>query len=112
MNSNTFTVSLTFDIDATNPADAIERFCIYARSQPHEAFHVTQTSDKPALTPNEAKILSLLSLGWTNPEIATKVNLCIGTVKFHIANLFGKIGAANRAELVRRAIELDLIELV
>ena len=67
----------------------------------------TQTSNFPssALSPRESESLRLLTQGMTNKEIAGKLGLKDVTVKMHLRNAYRKIGATNRIEAVRIAIE-------
>jgi DNA-binding NarL/FixJ family response regulator len=52
------------------------------------------------LSPREAEVLDLASLGLTNAQIA--VRLCVTThaVKFHLAAIYRKLGVANRTTAV------------
>ena len=50
------------------------------------------------LTQREAEILELLSGGLSNREIAARLVLSVRTVETHVANVYGKLGVANRAE--------------
>lgn len=61
------------------------------------------------LTAREKEVLELLAVGLKNADIAEK--LCIGesTVRFHVTNLFRKLGTTNRTQTVRLAIEKGLI---
>ena len=60
------------------------------------------------LTDREREILQHLASGATNKEIARAVSLSSGTVKWHIANVFQKLGASTRTEAVRVAQERGL----
>lgn len=51
------------------------------------------------LTPRETEVLTLVSEGLGNAEIAQQLHLGITTVKTHIANLMNKTGATNRVQL-------------
>jgi two-component system response regulator NreC len=68
-------------------------------------------ADEPAdqLTPREREILRLIALGYTNAQIAADLFVSVRTVETHRANLQGKLGVSGRAELVRCAMERDLI---
>lgn len=55
------------------------------------------------LTAREHQVLDLIAAGRANKEIAAELGLNLGTVKFHISNLFAKLGAKSRAELISRA---------
>ena len=52
------------------------------------------------LTAKERELLAALADGLTNAAIARELDISINTVKFHLKNLFGKIGVANRAQAV------------
>lgn len=60
------------------------------------------------LSPREADSLRFLVRGMTNKEIARELGLQEVTVKMHLRNAYRKIGANNRIEAVRIAIESNL----
>lgn len=60
------------------------------------------------LTDKELEILVLLSEGLANKKISERTGTTLNTVKWHLKNLFGKLGVANRTEAVLRAQELNL----
>jgi NarL family two-component system response regulator YdfI len=64
-----------------------------------------------ALTAREIEVLQLLPQGLTNRQIALDLEISEHTVKFHISSIYGKLGAANRAEAVRLGLRLGLIIL-
>lgn len=61
------------------------------------------------LSERELEVLHLLVSGRTNREIASDLFVTVGTVKSHVSNIYGKLGARNRAEALRRTRELDLL---
>jgi len=61
------------------------------------------------LTKRELAILQLVADGATNVEIADRLFVSYNTVKFHMKNLYGKLGAKNRVNLISTARELALI---
>lgn len=63
------------------------------------------------LTPRETEVLQLLAEGLSNKGIAVRLGISDQTVKFHVAAVSGKLGAANRTEAVRLAIRLGLVAL-
>ena len=63
------------------------------------------------LSPREAEVLALLADGAPNKVIARRLGISVHTVKFHIAALLVKLGAANRTDAVRRAVRRGLITL-
>lgn len=64
---------------------------------------------KVELTERETEILSLISMEYTNSEIAEKLFLSIRTIDAHRRNILGKTGCRNTAGLVRFGIENGLI---
>jgi DNA-binding NarL/FixJ family response regulator len=68
-------------------------------------------SRKNILTPREQEICSLLAYGHTNSEIAEKLFISERTVETHRSNISSKLNLKNRAELVRFAIDNNLMKL-
>lgn len=63
------------------------------------------------LTPRERDILELLALGHSNRAIAGALGISEHTVKFHLASIYGKLGASTRTEAVRLALRRGLIAM-
>lgn len=62
-----------------------------------------------ALTDRELQIIALAAKGFTNKAIGAQLKISDRTVQNHLANIFGKLQAANRTEAVMRAVSLGLI---
>ena len=62
------------------------------------------------LTERELVIVRAVARGLSNEAIAKELWVAEQTVKFHLTNIYRKLGAANRTEAVRRAYELGLVE--
>jgi NarL family two-component system response regulator YdfI len=62
-----------------------------------------------ALTPRELEVLQLLAAGLGNKEVASRLTISEHTVKFHVASIMGKLGAASRTEAVTLGIRHGLI---
>lgn len=58
--------------------------------------------DEP-LSERELEVLVLLASGRTNREIARDLFITVGTIKSHTSNIYGKLGAKNRAEALAKA---------
>ncbi len=63
------------------------------------------------LTEREKEILKLVAEGRTSQEIAELLSLSKKTVMCHRANIYQKLGTHNRTELIRYAVQLQLIEI-
>jgi two-component system, NarL family, response regulator NreC len=63
------------------------------------------------LSERELSVLRLIALGHTNAEIASTLHLSVRTVESHRAHIQQKTRRSSRAELVRYALEHDLVEL-
>jgi DNA-binding NarL/FixJ family response regulator len=63
------------------------------------------------LTAREIDVLEVVSEGLSNKAIAERLGISVETVKFHLASIMGKLGAANRTDAVRRAARAGLVTL-
>jgi two-component system nitrate/nitrite response regulator NarP len=52
------------------------------------------------LTARERELLVALANGWTNLQIASRIGISRNTVKYHLKNLYDKLGVSNRAMAV------------
>lgn len=101
------------NVSAESLAEAIRLACAGISSLSPEASAVVVSGrDTPAplddLTPREREILRLLVDGRTNAEIAAHLGLSLYTVKNHVRNLLGKLGAGSRTEAVSLALQSGL----
>jgi DNA-binding NarL/FixJ family response regulator len=62
------------------------------------------------LTPRELEIVTTVTGGCTNKEIAQRFSLSEETVKHHLTKIFSKLGVSNRLELALFAISQHLVE--
>jgi DNA-binding NarL/FixJ family response regulator len=62
-----------------------------------------------SLTSRELEVLQMLAAGLSNKEIAARLNISEHTVKFHVASILGKLGAASRTEAVSLGIRHGLV---
>jgi LuxR family maltose regulon positive regulatory protein len=61
------------------------------------------------LTTREQEVLRLIAAGLSNHAVAETLVVTDGTVKKHLSNIFGKLGARSRTEAVARARELNAL---
>jgi len=63
------------------------------------------------LTEREREVLVLLVGGLSNLEISQRLSISVATVKYHLTNIFSKLGVKNRVEAVTSAMEHNLVDL-
>jgi LuxR family maltose regulon positive regulatory protein len=61
------------------------------------------------LSAREIEVLALMAQGLSNDEIARRLVLSLSTVKWHSANIYGKLGVKNRTEAAARARSLSIL---
>ena len=99
----------------TPPVDFV-RLRIAAEAAAH-GLSVSEPARKPdleapeaaSLTQREIEVLHLLGEGASNKVIARALGISAHTVKFHVAAILVKLGAASRTEAVTSAIRLGLL---
>lgn len=63
------------------------------------------------ISSRELEVLRLIAKGKSNKEIAAHLGIVEGTVKAHIANIFTKLGAVDRAQAMAIAIKRQILQL-
>jgi LuxR family maltose regulon positive regulatory protein len=61
------------------------------------------------LSEREIELLQLIAAGMSNQELAATLFLTVGTVKWHLNNIYSKLDARSRTQAIARARELGLI---
>lgn len=91
------------------PTDSLE---IFETLLPHLHDALNRTANKAQgdigkyfLTQRELEVLGWVSEGKTNWEIATILDVSERTVKFHVKNLFAKMGVTRRSQIAAKAYE-------
>jgi DNA-binding NarL/FixJ family response regulator len=74
-----------------------------------DAMRRKMTPSGPALSPREREVLKLLYDGLAVSGIAKKLFISESTTKTHISKVYEKLGAANRVQAVRAALDMGLI---
>ena len=74
-----------------------------------EAGPVKAPAYPDGLTQREVEVLRAVAAGKSNPEVADELFITLNTVARHLTNIFGKIGATNRVEATRYAIQKELM---
>jgi DNA-binding NarL/FixJ family response regulator len=63
--------------------------------------HLAGRKEPPALSERQHEVLNLLALGSSNDEIAARLFISRNTVKFHLREIYGRLGVRNRVEAAR-----------
>ena len=106
------TGAVTKNISNSDIADAIRRAAAGERilSPEIKASLANAESDKKIrFTKREQDIISSVTRGLTNQEIATMLNISRTRVKQHLKEVFNKLGAANRSEAIVIAMRKRLL---
>lgn len=88
------------------PRDYIRLLLSSADYRPTEKSHSELFE---ALSEREIEVLQMVSDGYANQEIAEELHVSISTVKWHLSNIYGKLGVNKRTQAVLRARELELL---
>ena len=75
------------------------------------AAEIAEHATDDGLTPREVDVLSLVARGNANKAIGARLSLTEETVKSHIRNILGKLGANDRTHAVAIALKRGIIEL-
>lgn len=67
-------------------------------------------SPGPLLTRRESEVLNLLKDGLSVHEVSRRLFLSDSTVKTHVAKLYDKLGATNRAQAIMIAVRKGLLD--
>jgi len=90
------------------PSVAARMMAELSRLGAKEGRRVTAPLADP-LSDRELSVLKLLAGGCSNKEIGSALNITEGTVKNHMTNVLGKLGALDRTQAALKARELGLI---
>jgi LuxR family transcriptional regulator, maltose regulon positive regulatory protein len=82
----------------------VEPHLIYAHKKAPPGSHMVEP-----LTPRELDVLRLLSAGFSNRQIAEKLVLSEGTVKFYVHTVMDKLGVHSRTQAILSAREHHLL---
>lgn len=94
-------------MEALTPAEA----AICARMRIHAGIDLAVAAiiEVEQLTPREAEVLRLLDSGLTSERLAQRMELGPSTARWHMRNIYAKLGVHNRSGAIARARQLALI---
>lgn len=78
---------------------------------PQVALKLAERINITELTDRELEVLRLLVIGKSNAEIGAALSISERTVKFHINNIFTKLGVSDRIQAVIHALKRGLARL-
>jgi len=81
------------------------------RIPPEVARELAEHAADEALSSREIEVLSLISSGNANKEIAAQLSITEETVKGHMKSIFAKLGVHDRAHAVTVAVKRGMIDL-
>ena len=97
--------------------DGVAGLRFAARGEPSDVI-ITDAPSKaeqadldPILTTRETEVLTLLSEGASNKEIARRLNISVDTAKFHVGQILDKLDATGRTDAVAHAARLGVLDL-
>jgi DNA-binding NarL/FixJ family response regulator len=105
-----------YAIKTVEPSEVIELIKLAAsgrgtfeRRTPRPLGGRRRRPDEPALTNREQVVLAAIASGRTTAEISRDLWVSEQTVKFHLTNIYRKLGVSNRAGAIRYALEHELV---
>lgn len=97
------------DVIATAVRQAFEPSLYFARPIEQRVATAVEVGE-PKLTRRELEILKLVSEGRSNRQVAELLWVTDQTVKFHLANVYRKLGVRSRFDAARWALEQGVLE--
>jgi DNA-binding NarL/FixJ family response regulator len=96
-------------VDINSVIRQVSSGCVFhATSLGHASSSTVHLEERPTLTDREHAILEAVATGQTTAAISRNLWVSEHTVKFHLTNIYRKLGVTNRAGAVRYALEHDL----
>lgn len=75
------------------------------------AMKMAERASELDLTEREREVMQLITQGLSNLDIASELSISEGTVKFHVGNIFAKLGVEDRTQAVIVALKRGLVRL-
>ncbi len=95
----------TIRVAATSGSAGPDRYTVHvSRSPGGRAVEAPGRTGHRVLSPREHEVLQLVRRALTNRQIAARLSISEGTVKRHLRNAFGKLGAVSRIDAVNKGL--------
>ena len=103
--------SMLTDTDDLEEGLRHDALALLATIRAHHGLNTGGREDAPveALTPRESEVLRMLDTGLGTDAIADHLAMGPSTAKWHVRNIYSKLGARNRTGALARARRLGLI---
>lgn len=89
--------------------DAVRAAVEKSRADLHRHLEIQTLRERfELLTPREREVMTLVTLGLLNKQVASKLNTTEATIKFHRAHIMKKMDADSLADLIRMAEKLEV----
>jgi DNA-binding NarL/FixJ family response regulator len=75
-----------------------------------ENFGKPEAAETSDVTPREKEVLQFVAKGFSTKQIADELGISIRTVESHRINMLKKLRVSNSAELIKKAIKLNIID--
>lgn len=103
---------LTKDASGEELLNAIQNVHRGLRYLPHVALdRLAERMPAVELTPREAEVLSCITKGFSNREIADELGIAEKTVRIHVSAVLEKMGARDRTQATIFALQRGLVHL-
>ena len=107
--ANAYMLKTTTAVDIASLLRQVARGVVFhAPPAPSVSAPASSQPEAPALTEREQTILAAVGAGLTTSAISRELWVSEHTIKFHLTNIYRKIGVTNRAGAVRYALEHGL----
>jgi len=80
-----------------------------AVSQQEQDLHARKNPGVPRLTARQVEILQFAAQGLSNKELSERLSVSVHTVKYHLGEIFQRLGVKNRDQAVEYAFKNGLI---
>lgn len=107
-----FQAALREHLTLTTPeklSELLDRAASFTHNENGDA--TSSPSHDPSLSQREHEVLAMLADGLSSPEIARRMIIAVSTVKTHIKHIYRKLDVDNRYQAVKRARELNLLQI-
>lgn len=89
----------------------VSRFLFITTQVPHRLNTTSKLNpaafDQYNFSPREAEIIDLIARGYDNKKIANDLFISLSTAKFHIRNIFNKLGVTSRTAAIAKILKTD-----